>query len=323
MKTLSTYLLGIKRATSEGKMVWLLWLFNVLFAGVLYFQCADYLNNVLAGSGAAEKFLKTFDMNTLFEMLTFKGEGLSAILSLITTLIVVYIAVNILINGGILHILIYPWIRSEKRRLAPLFFEGAGKYFGRFLRLLIYSLLFWLGLIVVILILNLSLGSITRGGTNEALMLYLILARVIIAIFLIFLIKMVVDYARILIVAEDSRKVFRSLFQALGFVLKKLWGTLAIYYLFVLTSVVIFVIYAQVSKAVKTHALVPILASFALAQIFILSRGWVRIGLQAAQLDNFLRSKPGESSTQPEQISESAPEPAAGEGPEIMPSKME
>ena len=319
MKILKSYLLGIKCAIQEGKMVWLMWLFNVLFAGVLYFQVSDYLNRVLAGTGAAEKFLKTFDMNTFFEMLLFKGEALGTILSVITTLIFGYLIANIFINGGILHTLIHSRKRGEKRRMAPLFFEGAGKYFGRFFRLCIYSLLFWVGLIIIILFLNLFLGFITRGGTNEALMFFLVLVRVIFVLFLVFLIKMVVDYARIQIVAEDSRKVFRSLFQAFGFVFRKLWSTLALYYLFVLTSIALFVLYGMVGKTIKTHALIPILVSFALTQVFILSRGWVRVGLQAAQLDFFLKNKPEEIATQQEEISESTPEPEAGEGPEITP----
>ncbi|MFC2157545.1 hypothetical protein ACFLT9_06880 [Acidobacteriota bacterium] len=317
MKVLKSYLLGIKKAIQEGKMVGLIWLFNVLFAGVLYFQVSGYLNRILAGTGAAEKFLKTFDMNTLFEMLIFKGEGLSTILSLIITLIFVYLLANIFINGGILHTLANPKKRGEKRRMAPLFFEGAGKYFGRFFRLCIYSKLFWVGLIIVIIFLNLILDSITRGGTNEGLMFYLVLIRVIIVVFLVFLIKMVTDYARIQIVAGDSRKVFLSLFQAFGFVLRKFWRTLALYYLFVLTSVAIFYFYGLIGKTVKTHALIPILISFALTQVFILSRGWVRVGLQAAQLDCFLKAKSEEISSRQEKISESAPVPEAGEGPEI------
>ncbi len=299
MKVLKYYFQGIKRATSEGKLVWLLWLVNVLFASLIYFQFSDYMNQVLSRSAAAENFLKTFDMNTFFELLAHNGEKLNAIVSLAILLLIGYIFVSVFLNGGILFTLIHPRKTEKKRRLAPLFFEGGGKFFGRFLRLLIYSLILWLGVIIVNLIFHIILTPITKGGTNEVLMFYLILVRVVIALLLIFLVKMIVDYARIKIVVEDSRKVFRPLFQAVGFVFRKLRSTLAIYYIFMLTAAAVFILYLLVQKTVKTHALLPILFAFIIGQIFILSRGWVKVGLQAAQMNFFQSAGPPQKTGKP------------------------
>ena len=95
-------------------MVLVLWLFNVLFAGVFYVQFSGYLNSVLASSGAASKFLKTFDMNTFFEMLVHNGKELSTILSTALLLIIGYITANIFLNGGILFTLNQPQIKVKK-----------------------------------------------------------------------------------------------------------------------------------------------------------------------------------------------------------------
>jgi len=303
MKVLKCYFQGIKRATSEGKLVWLLWLVNVLFASLIYFQFSDYMNQVLSRSAAAENFLKTFDMNTFFELLAHNGEKLNAIVSLAILLLIGYIFASVFLNGGILFTLINPWKTEKRRRLAPLFFEGGGKFFGRFLRLLIYSLILWLGVIIVNLIFHIILTPITKGGTNEVLMFYLILVRVVIALLLVFLVKMIVDYARIKIVVEDSRKVFRPLFQAVGFVFRKLGSTLAIYYIFMFTAAAVFVLYLLVQKPIKTHSLLPILFAFIIGQIFILSRGWIKVGLQAAQMNFY------QSAALPQKTSESAPVP--------------
>ena len=173
-----------------------------------------------------------------------------------------------------------------------MFFQGVGKFFGRFLRLLIYSLILWLGVIAINLILHLILTPITKGGTNESLMFYLALIRVVIAFFFIFLAKMIVDYARIKIVIDDTRHVFRSLFQVLGFVFRRLGSTLAIYYLFVLTAAAILAVYWLAQKVIETHSLLPILLAFLTGQIFILSRGWIKVGLQAAQMEFFQSAMP-------------------------------
>lgn len=300
MKVLKSYSQGIKRATVEGKLVWLLWLANVLFASLIYFQFSGTLNRILSRSAAAENFLKTFDINTFFELMAHNGKEINTIISSALLLMIGYIFASVFLNGGILHTLLHPEKTKEKRRFAPLFFQGAGKFFGRFLRLLIYSLILWMGVIIVNLILHIILTPITKGGTNEPLMFYLGLVRVVIALLLVFLVKMIADYARIKIVMEDSRLVFRSLFQALGFVFRKLGSTLAIYYLFVLTAAVIFILYWLVQKVVKTHSLLPILIAFIIGQIFILSRGWIRVGLQAAQMNYFQSSKPTQNWTETE-----------------------
>ncbi len=299
MKVAKSYLPGIKRASSEGKLVWLLWLINVLFASLIYFQFSDFLNQVLSRSTVASKFLKSFDMTTFFELMFHNGETFNTIASFAGLLLSVYILVSVFLNGGILFTLIHPRKTAVKRRLAPLFFEGGGKFFGRFFRLLIYSLILWLGIIAFVLILDVILKSITKGSTNEVLLFYLILVRVVSALLLIFLVKMIVDYARIKIVVEDSRKVFRSLFQALVFVFRKLGSTLAIYYLFVLTAAAVFVFYWLVQKAFKTHALLPILLVFIIGQILILSRGWIKVGLQAAQMHYFQSIGPHQRKSEP------------------------
>lgn len=299
MKNLKRFTQGIKRATYEGKLISLLWLINVLFASVFYIQCSSYLNTVLAHSAASENFLKGFDINTFAELLIHHGEGLKTILSFAIFLLIGFIFATIFIHGGILSILMSPRKLGEKRPLAALFFGGGGKFFGRFLRLLIYSLILWLGVAAVVLILNSILNPITQGGTNEALLFYLILAQVVIALFLVFLVKMILDYARIQVVLEDRRNVFQSLFQALGFVFKKLGSTLAIYYFFVFTAVAIFLLSWLVQKAVKTHSLLPILVAFFIGQVFILSRGWIKVGLQAAQMNFFQSAAKAQKQAEP------------------------
>jgi hypothetical protein len=265
-------------------MVWLLWVANILFASLLYFPFSGFLNDVLSHRAAAKDFLKTFDMNTFFEIITHHGEKINTIISFAFFLLLGYVIASVFINGGILFTLAQTKKSGEKNRVASLFFMGGAKFFWRFLRLLIYSLILWLGAMTIFFLFHMILNPFTAGGTNEALLFYLVWVRLAIAIFLVFLIKMIMDYARINIVTEDTRNVFTSVFQAAGFVFRRWGSTLAIYYLFVLTGAAIFMVYWLVQKIVKTHALLPILIAFLIGQIFILSRGWLKVALQAAQL---------------------------------------
>ena len=183
-------------------------------------------------------------------------------------------------------------LESRGTRFAPVFFQGAGKFFGRFFRLAIYSLLLWIIFGIIYYLLVLVLKSLTAGGTNEQAILFRYLAQPIIILILYFLIRMIGDYARIRIVAEDSKAVFGSLIQAIQFVFRNFFRTLILYYLVLITGLAIFGIYWIVQKMVPTQTLLPILIAFLIGQIFILSRGWVKVGLQAAQMVFFQATRP-------------------------------
>ncbi|MGB6865800.1 MAG: hypothetical protein WBE11_08905, partial [Candidatus Aminicenantaceae bacterium] len=218
MKVLSSFGNGIKRAFLEPKMVVVLWLVNFVSASVIYFLFSGYLSDVIGNRLVAANFLKGFDFETFFELIIHEGEAWHWIFYVAFILAFLYYWVSLFLHGGILVMLKARGITGELKgrdpRFAPAFFQGAGKYFGRFFRLTIYSLLVWLGFGVFYFVLNLALKLLESGGTNEQAIFYLFWVRVVIILFLYFLARMICDYARIWIVAEDSKAVFGSLIQA-------------------------------------------------------------------------------------------------------------
>jgi hypothetical protein len=288
MKVLSSYGNGIKRAFLEPKMVVVLWLVNFVFASVIYFLFSGYLSDVIGNRLVAANFLKGFDFETFFELIIHEGEAWHWILYIAFILAFLYYWVSLFLHGGILSVLkgrgITGEMESRGLRFAPAFFQGAGKYFGRFFRLIIYSLLVWICFGLVYFVLNLVMKPLTSGGTNEPVIFYLFWVRVVIILFLYYLIRVICDYARIRIVAEDSKAVFGSLIYAFKFVFRNFFKTLILYYLMLITGLAIFGVYWLVQKMVPAHALLSILIAFLIGQIFILSRGWLKVALQAAQL---------------------------------------
>lgn len=295
MKVLSSYGNGIKRAFLEPKMVIVLWLMNFVSASIIYFLFSGYLSEVIGNRLAAATLLKGFDFETFFELIIHEGEALHWILYVAFILAFLYYWGSLFLHGGILSVLKSRGITGEvgnrNKRFAPAFFQGAGKYFGRFFRLTIYSLLVWLAFGVLYFVLNLVLKLLEAGGTNEPVMFYLFWVRMVIILFLHFLVRMICDYARIRIVAEDSRAVFSSFIQAIQFVFRNFFKTLILYYLILITGLTIFGIYWILQKMVPTQTLLLILVSFLIGQVFILSRGWLKIALQAAQLNFYTYSK--------------------------------
>jgi hypothetical protein len=290
VKVLRSYGGGIIDAILEPKMMFVLWLRNFIFGLFIFYLLLRLLSGAMGKTVFAESL--SFDINILFDLLVHHGQSYSMIISAGIILIVLYFLVSIFLYGGILSILtLPPEAKEEKRRFAQIFFQGAGKYFGRFFRLSIYSLLLWAVFILINLLLN-PLGKLLTGdGTNERTAFYLLWIRLAIGLFLVFLIRMILDYSRIEIVILDSRSIFLSLFKAIKFVFQNFGKTLALYYLLVLTGIALISVFWLLKSYLPSFSSpwLTILVPLVVAQLYIFFRAWLKIAFQSAQLVFYIR----------------------------------
>jgi hypothetical protein len=286
MNIMTCYAHGIREATRRPKMIMLLWLANIAFAAAAYFVFSGAFGAALGSSGMTVDMLKKTDMNVIIEVLTNSGGRLGDLIMVVLLIIVFYEFVSIFLNGGILHSLTRP---GDEERFGQTFFAGGGRYYGRFFRLTIYSVTLWVPALLGFFIVTALLSAITRDSTNEQLSFYFSLLRIILALFLVFLIKMVMDYARIRIATQDTNKVFASLLEAVQFVFSRFTGTLLLYYLLGLTGWAALLVFRLINGTFTKNTTVAVLLGFVLAQLFIASRGWLRIAYQAAELKFFTR----------------------------------
>ncbi len=294
MKIFRSYGTGIKQASAQGKMVLILWLFSLLLTSVIYFMSAGYFAGALGQSALAENLLEKFDTGLFLEMLIHNPTPLAIMIKVMAVLAFLYYGLSLFLTGGILHVLLSPseiaGNELRRRRLAPAFFQGAGRYFGRFFRLEICSLILWAGFIVFQFVFNAAAKPLTSDGANEKMLYYMFWVRVGLSLILIFFIHMVLDYARIIIVRTEASRVLRSLWDAWRFVFKRLFRTMALYYILLITGGIIFLIYWGIHSRLPGGSLFPIWLAFFVGQIFILSRGWLKIAFQSAQLEFYDRS---------------------------------
>jgi hypothetical protein len=292
MKVLKSYGQGIRGASLQGKMVLALWAFSLLFAAVVYFVGRGYFVNALDQSALGET-LKQFDAALFLEMLIHSASPLGMMIKAVVVLVFVYYWVSVFLTGGILHVLISSAESTGdepgRRRFAAAFFQGIGRYLGRFFRLEVYSLILWVGFLLFQWIIWLATGPLTSEGTNEKMMYYVFWVWLGLSLVLLFFVHMILDYARIIIVKEDTGRVWRSLWGAAGFVFKRLSGTLALYYLLLITAAVIFLVYWGIHSRISTGSPATIWLAFLIGQVFIISRAWLKIAFQAAQLSFYGR----------------------------------
>ena len=310
MKVLKSYYEGIKEATVQAKMIFVLWLSNFLFGFVIFYLFFGAFSRAMGNSAVAEGLLKRFDFNFLVEFISNHGESIATIFSSIVVLTLLYLLVSTFLFGGILFSLTIrlksSHLAGDERKFAQIFFQGAGKFFGRFFRLLVYSLLLWISSLILFFFINLFINSFAGWEAGEKAFLWL---RLGIALFIFFLVRMILDYTRIKIAFEDSPKVFRSLLEMTKYVLKKLGKTLALYYLLLLTGVVFFAVFWASKSIIPQNSFITITIAFLVGQVFIASQAWLRIAFQQAQLVFYSpgHQEPPESSSREDQDESSQP----------------
>jgi hypothetical protein len=287
MKVLSSYGGGIKEATLQPKLIFVLWLRNFIFGLAVFYLFFRFLTWTIGNGVLADSLLERFDFSVFFEILVHHDESMNLLLTASIVLIFLYFLVSIFLYGGILSILtIPPEAKEERRRLAQTFFQGAGKFFGRFFRLSIYTLILWIAFILINLLLN-PLGKfLTGSGSNEWMGFYFFWIRVATGLFLVFLIRMILDYSRIEIVILDSRAVFLSFLKTIKLVFQNFGKTLALYYLLVLTGIAVIIIFWLVKPYLPSFSSpwMTMLIAFLVAQLFIAFQGWLKIAFQSSQL---------------------------------------
>jgi hypothetical protein len=282
MGVFKSYSQGITEATRLPKMIAVLWLMNLVFASMAFLVFNAAFRGTLGDSLAAADLLKKTDMNVIFEFLSSSGIVLGEIGTVVLILLAFHVLASVFAFGGILSIL-DPAARGQ--RFGQAFFGGGGKFYGRFFRLTIYSLVLWVPAILVFMIVSALLGLATKDPTHEQLAFVLTVLKLAFLVFLIFLVKMILDYARIKIAATDSREVFRSLVGAARFVLIRPVKTLVLYYLLGLTGWAALAAYLALQSTFSKTSAVALVTGFLIAQVFIASRAWLKIAYQSAEKD--------------------------------------
>ena len=171
------------------------------------------------------------------------------------------------------------------------FFEGGARFYGRFLRLTILSLILWIPAAAVFGAASAVVGGLTQDSTREQLSFYLTIGLALFAAFFVYLIKMILDYARIHLATEDSPSALRALGAGVRYVVVHPGRTLGLYYLLGLTGLAVIAVVKLIAGAMPGRTNAEVWALFLIVQLWLLSRGGLWVAYQSAQMANY-RSRP-------------------------------
>ena len=182
--------------------------------------------------------------------------------------------------GGILDRYAHPNEPPTRAR----FFSQNGEYFFRFVRLLIISLLFYWGIFRwVANPLHDWLEDATRDVTQEkTVILFTLLVYALVA-FLLLLVSLVLDYAKIALVVEQRRSALLACLRGARFVLVHPGSALGLYLLLAAVSLLLVWLYSLVAPGPGQSGTTTILLAFLVGQIYLIARLGLKLWFLAGQ----------------------------------------
>jgi hypothetical protein len=278
---------GIGTASRRPRLLLILWVINVLFAlliaGPFFALFSSDLGHSLLGRN-----LQTLDFIWLGDLFFRYQNVAAAALAAVAIPVVLFALVYVFLNGGIIGRL----LDGEGRTTPQTFFSDCGRYFWRFVRLFLVSLLFYaLAFGVVLEALSALLKPVSEKALTEWPDFWISGLHSVAALLCLSLVHMVFDYARILVVAEDDRRVLHALKAALRFVGKRFFRAGFLYFLIAAGFVAGTAVYALVGQAIPPEGLAWTGLGILWGQVFIAFRLWTKMVFFSVQAE-YLRTSP-------------------------------
>ena len=284
MKILNAYTSGFRETVTRLRLVTIVYLF-ILIPSLLIAMA--YLSAFSKATGfylAPEKLMNGFDYTTYTELMKFEGDGISAIVKQAFWLVVFYVPVSLFVTGGILHLL----VNKDRRTGLAEFVSGGAGYFWRILKLKFYfSFIQMFFAFIIYLPFGIMIFLAEPGTFNEKEIFFKLLPFLIVHLIVAIYLFTIVNYAKIIIVSKDTRKVLRSLWEAVTFVTRRFAGAYSLTLLLSVIPLLLIYLYFKVFGFSSPESGWAVFGAFIVQQVFLWLRAAMRIWFLAGQTEYY------------------------------------
>ena len=275
-----TLQLGLRRAWSTKRLLLVFYLASLLAGVLVALPLREVLLQFAGRSLAANELIQGVTLDFLFELVTANRAAAPALTVLFLFGAIAFWVLSLFLSGGALAIL----AASERGYQAAQFWGGAAKFFGRFLRLALWSLL---------LLAALSLLPLTARGAERFLFgpdpyqyvsywgAWIGAGFTLIALFFF---RICFDYARIHAVVTDEAKMRRSLWRAVRFTIGNAVPVVGLALVLAVAGGVAALCYLPVSDLFDGSTVSLVTAAVVAQQLFILWRVTLRLTRYGSQI---------------------------------------
>lgn len=311
---------GLAAALGRPALVFTTWAWNLVLAWLAALPAASWWSGGFDLRPSSDRLLDGFSIVMLTELSHYdRTSAPQLVQASVLGMMLVGLVSGPLVAGGVLEVLTVDDSRSFLHR----FFRGAGHFYGRFLRLTLLGGL--AGLLVTGIVsagLTVSLQPLADSAWEPGWILALAIQGIVIGLVgLVFLLAL--DYARVQVALDDSRKMLRAWVGGLRFVMRRFGGVLAIALVFVALVAALLGVYVAFAGMGRFASSGAILLLVVVQQAVVLVRAGLRVGWLDAEVGYFMAARPPVVAAAVPIAVPAAVEPAATEAPPSEETRQE
>jgi hypothetical protein len=287
MSILKAFANGAAATLRRPRLLALLWVINVVYAAAIVTPLALIVQTDLGHSFLGSN-IRPLDAPWLAEAALKYGGALPAMGGGLVLGVVLFLGLYVFLNGGIVGRL----LDREGRPTLTAFVTDCARYFGRYVRLFLLSLVFLaLTFGVVLRLLSALIAPFIENARTEWTTVILSNLHLLAALLLLSAVHMVFDYAKIAVVADDEKRSLKALGHALKFLKNRFFRAWALYLLVVAVFLAGTVACHIVLGRLSGPASAAVVLGFLWMQASVVFRIWVKTLFFAAQAE-FYRAHP-------------------------------
>lgn len=239
------------------------------------YQYAPFLNHLeMQMSGA---FIKTL-ANFVYDFFV-RWELNLGPTSLLFFLSLLYVCTNTFLAGGFIGI----YAKDYPSTFTEFLMDGA-RYFGKFFRVALVALiLYYLFYAFIVDLLNNSIQSWTQNEASETVPYRYYMVRNVLVLFLVSLLSMIFDYARVRMVVDERTSSLGAFIAGARFAFANFASTYGLYVLLIVIGFILIALYAIVESLIPQNSYWPLVLLFVVQQLYMLFRLWLKANFYASQ----------------------------------------
>ena len=282
MKFLKALTAGVRTTNKSYQMIALLYTTNFAFAAILAWGFRSVLIKTMGDSMNLENLVKDFDYTVFTDFMFKYGGRITALISQLSWLVFFYLLISTLLGGGTIALL----KNTDERFSMSSFFENCGRYFFRFVRLLlIFGVILFLIGIVSSMIFGFIYSALTSNVVSEVLPFTLAVMLLLLFLFVVMLVVMMADYAKVSTVVNDSKSMLKASWQGIKFVFRHFLSTVGLQLSIILILLVAVIIYLVLEAQIGMATPLTILVMFLIQQLSVGVKVWTRVLTYAGEIE--------------------------------------
>ncbi len=276
---------GLGAACRAKFLVFIFFACNLLLAAALAAPMHDAIAAHLGNSKVGAELLQGLSSAWLNEFNLANQQFMKGFSTALIYGAVLFLALNTILSAGAFEV----FVQGEGAGMHA-FGRGIGKYFARFVRLVIVaSLLYFLAFLFWNGAVSAGLSAWFRNSALERTNYYLLWVHDALLVLTLLVVNAMVDYAKADMVLEQHRSALAALGHGAGFVLRHLGKVMVIYVGIGILGLAAMFVYAVFARYFPQSSVATILIWFVVAQVFLWLRWMFRLASWGAAV-SFYRS---------------------------------